>query len=48
MDTFKGYRSKSEKFNSEAMVIIQARDDGGLDQTDNSTGYENILAIVLK
>lgn len=46
MDTFKGGTGESGKFNSQAMVIIQARDDGGLDQTGNIRGYEKILAIV--
>lgn len=48
VDMFKGGRGENEKFNSQAMVIFQARDDGGLDQTGNNRGYEIILAIVLR
>lgn len=41
MGTFKRGRGESVKFNSEAMLIIQVGDDGGLDQTGNSRGEKN-------
>lgn len=50
MDTFKRGRGESGKVNSEATVIIQVGDNGGLDQTGNSRGDKSghVLDIILR